>query len=105
MDQITDMLVEFSKKHDLWAITKQSGIKCIENWLLEDKPEDFVGLTSQNFIFEPKEQALIFQYFTERSFIVRTTYILYTDKNKNISVGLYALDVDASGESVDDWLI
>jgi hypothetical protein len=109
MENITDLLISFSNKYDLLNLTKKCALKSIDNCLCEDrelKHDPFPGLTSENFIFEIKKQELIFLQFGNPVFILRTTFLLYTDKqtDKSIPVGEYSLDIDMKGEITDDSL-
>jgi hypothetical protein len=110
VDNISDILASFSEKHDLWNLTKSSALGCIDNYVEEDKinkTKELNGLTSINFILVKKNQELIFWAYEHKTFILRTTYILYTDKqeNKSFPFGDYSLDVDNEGKPIDDWLI
>lgn len=110
LDNITDILISFSEKHDLWNLTKKSALECIVNYLEEEKKNktnELNDLTSKNFILEKKKQELIFWIGERKTFILRTTYTLYTDEqeNQNFPFGEYSLDTDKKGEIADDWLI
>jgi hypothetical protein len=105
---VIDSLREFSKTHDLLQTTIKHGIACLENWMKESPDEHkqlFPELPSTSFIFNSVSQQLIFFQHEKETFIVRTKYALFTDKqrDKNIPVGWYALDVNQDGEVVDDW--
>lgn len=110
LDNISDILISFSDKHDLWALTKKSALECIDNYVHEErqnKTDELGGLTADNFVLERKKQELVFWFYGNKTFILRTTYTLFTDKqeNQNFPFGEYSLDIDSEGKPVDDWLV
>jgi hypothetical protein len=110
VENISDILISFSEKHNLWSLTKKSALESINNCIEKEKvnkTNELNGLTAENFILVQKKQELIFWAYENNAFIIRTTYNLYTDKqkNQNIPFGDYSLDVDKEGKIVDDWLI
>lgn len=110
MQEVTDILLQFSAKHNLWEKTKRAGVEAIESYLKEEKAEAgrlFPKLTTDNFIFEKNSQKLTFWHHSQKSFVVSTKYNLFTDNQKEQTspVGHYVLDVDGEGKVVDDWLV
>jgi hypothetical protein len=110
MDNISDILISFSDKHDLWNLTEKSALECINNYVQEEKinnTNELDGLTVDNFVLKKKKQELVFWFYENKTFILRTTYTLYTDKQENqiLPYGEYSLDIDSEGKPVDDWLI
>jgi len=106
---VIDSLIEFSKAHNLWQTTKKCGFHCLENWMKESPDECaqlFPELTPANFRFEDVSQSVIFFQHEKKAFILRTRYSLFTDrqKNNNVAVGWYALDVNEEGEIIDDFI-
>jgi len=103
-------LSDFSKKYNLWQATINHGLLSIEKWMKESPTEYnnlFPNLRLSNFLFENLSQQLILFQHGSETFILRTKYSLFTDKQKdrNMPIGTYALDVDENGKVVDDWLI
>ena len=106
---VVDSLVKFSIAHDLWQTTINYGITCLENWIKQNSDEHnqlFPQSKADSFLFDKVNQQLIFFQHDKMTFIIRTKYSLFTDKqkDKDVPVGWYALDVDQDGEFVDDWL-
>lgn len=109
MQPVIDSLEEFSKGHNLWQHTLECGRKCIANWISENSEEYhrlFPKQALSDFHFKDGIQYLIFNQNGTSTFILRTKYSLFTDnqQNKVLPVGIYALDVNQNGETVDDWL-
>lgn len=105
---ISDSLIEFSNKHDLLNRTKTDGLKCLSDWFKENPEEPkqlFPKLKPEDFIFDDASQTLIFLFMNQKTFIVRTTYSLFTTaKDKDDAVGFYTLEVNEDGEALDDYL-
>lgn len=100
MDEVIKILNDFSEKNNLWSKTKEAGIECVKNHLAEIKVENYA------VEFVRKQQALIFWSYFDNSFIIRTTYNLkFNNIFPNDLKNTYSLDVNQSGEIIDDWLI
>jgi len=106
---VINTLSEFSETHDLLQTTIKYGTICLQNWMKESPDEHnqlSPATTVANFIFDRVDQQLIFFQSDKKTFILRTRYSLFTDKqsDRNKPVGWYALDVNQNGDVVDDWL-
>ena len=102
MENITELLLSFCKKHDLWNLTKKSALECIKNNIEEENDD---GLILEEISLRPQKQELVFWYYENETFIVRTTYTLHKKDDFSIPIGDYAMDVNAEGEIIDDWLV
>lgn len=110
MEEVSELLLQFSTQHNLWEKAKVRGIEAIENYLKEDKAEAdrlFPQLTTESFLFVEDSQKLTFWNRSQKTFTTSTKYNLFTDKQMEQSspVGYYAMDVDSNGTVVDDWLV
>ena len=110
MDNISDILISFSENHKLWNLTEKSALETINNYVKEGKlnnTTELRGLSANNFVLKKKKQELIFWFYENKTFVLRTTYTLYIDNQQNQSLpfGEYSLDIDSDGKPVDDWLV
>ncbi len=104
MENITKGLLSFSQQYDLWNLTNKSALECIENYIAEKI--DGNELIFEEIILKPKKQELVFWYYENETFIIRTTYSLHNHEDRiGIQLGNYSLDVNADGEIIDDWLL
>ncbi|GAA3769692.1 hypothetical protein [Flavobacterium ginsengiterrae] len=109
MNTVKDILKNFSQKNDLWNLTKNRGIQCIENYL-EDNGDNIntksSNITLDDFVFFKRNQSVIVfpDSDNEGHLIIRTTYDLSLEKIKTFRSGYYSLDVDIEGNIIDDYL-
>lgn len=101
MKNITEILLSFCEKHDLWNLTMESALECIKNYLEEENDDE---LLLKEISLRPKKQELVFWHYGNETFIVRTTYSLHKNNDFSIPIGDYAMDVNIEGEIIDDWL-
>lgn len=103
MEKITEILNSFCEKQDLWNLTKKSALECIKNYIEEEI--DGNELVIEEISLRPEKQELVFWYYGNETFIVRTTYSLHKNNDFSIPIGDYATDVNIEGEIIDDWLV
>jgi hypothetical protein len=107
---VSNALLEFSKSYNLWQAAKESGLRCLGNWM-NDCPDEYAQLClksiSAEFRLEEHSQHIIFSQYGSEAFIIRTKYSLLISSQQGdyIDVGWCALDVNQEGEHVDDWLV
>lgn len=97
-------LQEFSQQKELWFLTEWQARKAIKEYLLSDNPD---SLTVTDFILVKERQELVFWNFDKDTFLLRTTYLLFTKKQKtrDVPFGEYYMDADVSGKFVDENLM
>jgi hypothetical protein len=98
---ISKTLQAFSQQKELWVLTEWQAIK---EYLLSDNPD---SLVVTDFILVKERQELVFWNFGKETFLLRTTYLLFTKKQKtrDVPFGEYYMDADVSGKFVDDNLM
>ena len=107
MRNITNILLEFTIKNNLWYLSKKEAIASLDKYFEETKSESlfkFRGLTSKDFILEEKSQELIFWQSDHETFIIKTTLSLFIRNNPKFEIGEYSLEVGENAEIEDSWL-
>lgn len=107
MRNVTNILLAFTTKHDLWALSKKEAIASLDKYFEETKSETlfkFRGLTSKDFILEEKSQELIFWQSDRETFIIKTTLSLFMRNSSKFEIGEYSLEVGENAEIEDNWL-
>jgi hypothetical protein len=99
-----NIINSFSEKIDLWNLTKNYGIKCIQSYIEKDS-DNFTkkyNIKTEHFLFSKKNQSLICFNSENNSFIIRTTYNLTLQTPTFSTTGFYSLDIDNEENIVDD---
>lgn len=97
-----------SENFQLWKKAKTHAIKCLENYSIESIFIDFPMLSKVNitdFILTKKNQSLLFRNNGDKTYIIRTVYIIdFKNEIKSIN-GYYYFDTDENGKFIDEWFV